>query len=115
MAVTAIETRITHDDRNWLGLRWRIETASELVLPAPAGKRREDGLWQTTCFELFLQPDGVSAYCEFNLSPSERWAAYDFSAPRAGMAQRALPRDPVCTMRAGSRFAIFDAAIPRAG
>lgn len=115
LAVTAIEARITHDDHNWLGLRWRIETASELVLPAPAGKRREDGLWQTTCFELFLQPDGGSAYCEFNLSPSERWAAYDFSAPRTGMAQRALPRDPVCTMRAGSRFAIFDAAIPRAG
>ena len=72
LAVTAIEARITHDDRNWLGLRWRIETASELVLPAPAGKRREDGLWQATCFEVFLQPDGGSAYCEFNLSPSER-------------------------------------------
>ena len=50
LAVTAIEARITHDDRNWLGLRWRIETASELVLPEPAGKRREDGLWQATSF-----------------------------------------------------------------
>ncbi|MEC7162327.1 MAG: hypothetical protein VXW57_11020, partial [Pseudomonadota bacterium] len=61
------------------------------------------------------QPAGGRAEGEVKRSPSERGAAYEFSAPRSGMAERALPRDPVCTMRAGSRFAIFDAAIPRAG
>jgi hypothetical protein len=45
----------------------------------------------TTCFELFLAEDSEAAqgaYAEFNLSPSERWAAYDFDGYRVGMAAR---------------------------
>lgn len=41
-----------------------------------------DNLWKTTCFEIFWQPQGGSAYREFNLSPSHRWAAYDFDDVR---------------------------------
>lgn len=114
-SVAAIEARVSSEDANWLGLRWRIEGSEELVVPPFAGRGRADGLWQMTCFELFLQPEGGAAYCEFNLSPSERWNAYDFTDRREGMAERPMPRDPVCTMRMGSRFAIFDAAIPTAG
>ena len=83
-------------------------------MPPFAGKGRADELWQTTCFELFVKPDGGEAYCEFNLSPSERWAAYDFTSTREGMTNRPSPREPECTMRQGSSFAIFDAAIPAA-
>ena len=107
-----MEARITGRDENWLRLRWRIEGAAALVVPAFAGKGRADGLWQTTCFELFLKPSRGEAYCEFNLSPSERWNAYDFDAEREGMRERALSREPSCTIRQGSSFAIFDAAIP---
>lgn len=46
---------------------------------------RFDNLWQTTCFEIFWQPEGASHYREFNLSPSTRWACYDFDDFRAGM------------------------------
>ncbi|HBR83499.1 MAG TPA: hypothetical protein DD861_04765, partial [Erythrobacter sp.] len=105
-----MEARVTAHDANWLTLRWRIEAAHDLVLPGFAGKGRADGLWQTTCFELFLRPDGGTAYHEFNLSPSERWNAYRFSAPRDGMSEWPMPRDAVCTMRPGGKFAIFDAA-----
>lgn len=114
-AVSAVEARITGRDENWLRLRWRIENSVDLVIPPFAGKGRADGLWQTTCFELFLCPEGSDAYCEFNLSPSERWNAYDFTAYREGMRRRELPREPGCTIRQGSSFAIFDAALPRAG
>ena len=69
-------------------------------------------MWQTTCFELFLRPEHGESYCEFNFSPSERWAAYDFDSYRDGMAERPMPREPDCTMRQGSSFAIFDVAIP---
>jgi hypothetical protein len=69
-------------------------------------------LWQTTCFELFVKAPGAEGYAEFNLSPSERWAAYDFTGYRAGMAERPMPRPPVCTPRRGSSVLIFDAAIP---
>ena len=99
-------------DDNWLRLRWRIERSRALVLPPFAGRGRADELWRTTCFELFLMPGEGPGYCEFNLSPSERWAAYDFSGYREGMADREVAREPQGTIRPGTGFAIFDAAIP---
>ena len=81
-AVTSVTARILSRDKNWLRLRWRIEGSGKLLVPAFAGKGRADELWHTTCFELFLKPGVGTAYCEFNLSPSSKWAAYDFSAFR---------------------------------
>ena len=112
LKVTSLEGRIIGADENWLRLRWRIDGAQALVVPVFAGKGRADNLWQTTCFELFLQPEGGEAYCEFNLSPSERWAAYDFASYREGMTERAAEREPPTAIRQGSSFAIFDAALP---
>jgi len=55
-----------------------------LALPEPQKPCRTDGLWQSTCFELFARcSDGT--YLEFNFSPSEQWAAYLFSSYRDGM------------------------------
>lgn len=56
-----------------------------LIVPPEAPARRQDNLWQTTCFEIFWQPLGGTAYREFNLSPSGQWAAYDFDSFRSGM------------------------------
>lgn len=55
---------------------------SSLALPDGSGGARRDELWQHTCFELFLRPDGVDAYYEFNFAPNGDWAAYAFSAYR---------------------------------
>ena len=65
------------------------ETA-KIVIPPPAEARRTEGLWRTTCFELFVDL-GAGRYREFNLSPSGAWAAYDFDGYRQGM--RAAPAD----------------------
>ncbi len=113
--VRTVSARVIGHDANWLRLRWRIEGSGALVAPDFAGKGRANGLWETTCFETFLQPEGGDAYVELNLSPSERWAAYDFTAPREGMTERPMPREPDSTMRQGSSFAIFDAAVPAQG
>jgi hypothetical protein len=110
--IASVEARVIGFDDNWLRLRWRLDGAQQLVVPPFAGKGRADGLWQTTCFELFLMPGQGPSYSEFNLSPSERWAAYDFAAYRQGMADRDVEREPQGTMRLGSSFAIFDAAVP---
>jgi len=115
LGVSQVEARIIGRDANWLRVRWRIEGSQQLVVPAFAGKGRTDALWQTTCFELYLKPLGGEAYCELNLSPSERWNAYDFDGYRAGMSERPFPHEPECTIRQGSTFAIFDAAVPVAG
>ncbi len=112
-AVTGVESRVIGLDADWLRVRWRVDGAQGLAVPAFAGRGRANELWRTTCFELFLRPGGGDSYIELNLSPSERWAAYDFRAYREGMADRPASREPDCTMRIGSSFAIFDAAVPR--
>ncbi len=56
-----------------------------IVLPQSGPSVRTDNLWKTTCFEIFWQPIGGTYYREFNLSPSGRWAAYDFDGFREGM------------------------------
>ncbi len=113
-AVTAIEARIVGTAQNWLTLRWKLTGSGHVRFAPFAGKRRADGLWQTTCFELFAAHAAQGAYCEFNLSPSEQWAAYDFSAYRTGLTDRPVDPQPVCTLRAGTNSAMFDAAIPLA-
>ena len=113
--VSAVAAAIIGLDSHWLRVRWRVEGAGTVLIPGFAGKGRTDGLWQQTCFELFLRPPGDSGYVELNLSPSERWAAYDFASYRAGMADRPLPRDPDCTIRGHGELLIFDSSIPLGG
>ncbi|HZU62320.1 MAG TPA: DOMON-like domain-containing protein [Novosphingobium sp.] len=113
-------------------LGWQVAGAAHLVVPPAVAPARADGLWQTTCFELFLA-DAGTAYCEFNLSPSTRWAAYRFAAYRDGMAPQEMPQPPqitpgaaggavfACTVRlpaallAGARAAGLCAVIEEAG
>lgn len=99
----------------WMTLRWRVAGKGELAIPKLAGRGRADGLWQATCFEIFVRHGDGPGYSEFNLSPSERWAAYDFGDYREGMQERSMPRSPVCSWRPGSAFSLFDAAVPLSG
>jgi len=64
---------------------WLDGYVPAIVLPPHVDPERRDNLWQTTCFEIFWQPLGDTAYREFNLSPSGCWAAYDFDSYRTGM------------------------------
>ena len=52
--------------------------------PAKASPGRSDGLWRHTCLELFVRTE-QPGYCEVNIAPSGRWAAYRFDAVRKGM------------------------------
>ncbi len=114
LAIRSVEARVLSLTDNWLRVRWRIDGPQHLIIPPFAGKGRADNLWKTTCFELFMMPkDGTPGYSEFNLSPSERWAAYDFDDYRAGMTERPFPREPDCAMRTGQAMAIFDVSLPR--
>jgi len=114
-SISAINVRIIADDPHWIGLRWRVEGSANVVLPPLAGRRRRDNLWQTTCFEIFLRQEDSRSYCEFNLSPSESWAAYDFEDYRAARHDRVMARPPKSIARWGSNALIFDAYLPRAG
>jgi hypothetical protein len=65
----------------WFGIG---APADRFVIPS-GEPRRADGLWQTTCFEAFLQPRGQETYREWNFAPSGEWASYDFAAYREDM------------------------------
>jgi hypothetical protein len=68
----------------------------QIIVPEPAAQVRTDGLWRSTCFELFLRRAGRSSYYEFNMSPSGAWAAYSFDGYREGMADADLePAEPI--------------------
>jgi len=77
--------------------------SSALKLPEPATPARADGLWQRTCFELFLLDPATGGYFEFNFSPSGEWAAYQFDGYRAGMRPAALA-DPWITSTEPEQF-----------
>ncbi len=114
LAIRSVTARLIDlANSHWLGLRWRVEGSGKVVLPLLAGRKRRDNLWQRTCFELFLKPSGEAGYSEFNFSPSESWAAYDFAGQRTDRRDRAMALPPKCVARVGGDVLIFDAHVPR--
>jgi hypothetical protein len=109
-AIRAVEVRFGFS-KDWLQLRWRVDGSGKVVLPPFVGSQRRDGLWETTCFEMFLLGEDET-YAEFNFSPSEAWAAYDFDGWREGMAERFMEQGPVITPRKGRNVLIVDVALP---
>lgn len=78
--------------KNAVAVTFRVEGGNAVLVPTPVSSLRTDGLWKTTCFELFVRPEGSDGYYEFNFSPSGAWAAYAFEGYRAG--RRDLEIDP---------------------
>ena len=111
LAVERIDVSWTLLPAGLLMLRWRVDGAKKLVAPPFAGKGRSDNLWQHSCFELFLKGAGF-AYREFNFSPSQRWAAYAFSAYRVGAGHLAVDTDPTISSEMGERFFTCTAMLP---
>jgi len=56
VGVRRVTARVLSYDANWCVVRWKVEGAAGVVVPAFAGNKRTDGLWQATCFELFVAP-----------------------------------------------------------
>lgn len=88
---------------------WYIVTGAVegLAIPPHAKAGREDGLWHRTCCEAFVRSGAGPPYREINLSPSSKWAAYDFSDYRHG-GQDAAMAAPVISISEvpGKRFAL---------
>ncbi len=92
--VRYVDAVITRSKRS-LDITYVIEGPTRsLALPPPAKPYRADGLWQTTCFELFMAT-GPESYAEFNFSPSSQWAAYRFSSYRQGMESVPVDDPPI--------------------
>lgn len=83
------------------------------IWPAPAAPRRADGLWRTTCFELFVRGGPGPGYAEFNFAPSGEWAAYRFDARREGMRKLETAPPVIAARGTGIRVTLDLAALPR--
>jgi len=83
--VHAIEARVVWMESGSLSLTYFLNgDTTRLRIPPPRYPRRADGLWQHTCFEVFIAEKGQQSYWEFNFSPSGEWAAYAFKSYRDG-------------------------------
>lgn len=65
-----------------------------LLIPEPQPPGCADGLWEHTCFEVFVGVAGEPGYHEFNFSPSGKWAAYAFGNYRQLEETRSLSVPP---------------------
>jgi len=91
--IRAVTASITAT-QNGCNAEFRFDGEIDAIkLPEPGPSVRTDDLWKTSCFEIFWQPIGRASYREFNLSPSGRWATYDFDSFREGM--RDAPVDAI--------------------
>ena len=84
---------------------------TRLRIPPPRSSRRADGLWQHTCFELFLAEKGQQFYWEFNFSPSGEWAAYAFKSYRDGAAIEDDGLDPKIAVRSAANILELEALV----
>jgi hypothetical protein len=80
-----IEASIVRKSAFEVHMEFHLEGKIEsLLCPSPEDPTRQDNLWQSTCFEGFLnQKNG--GYLEINCSPSGHWNAYEFDSYRQNM------------------------------
>jgi hypothetical protein len=99
--VHRIEVQVQRTAEATLELRYSLEGDIDgLRIPVQSAPRRADKLWEHTCFEAFVAPDGiVNGYYEFNFPPSTQWAMYRFSAYREEMVVVEIPRPPHVSVR----------------
>lgn len=74
-------------DQLRIGYQLSGDLGSVVVPPlAAAGPARGDGLWEHTCFELFLSAEDMEPYWEINLAPNGDWNLYRLQGYRRGLA-----------------------------
>ncbi|SIN99370.1 hypothetical protein SAMN02745824_2567 [Parasphingorhabdus marina DSM 22363] len=97
-AVTAVSVHLNWSPGKALVLDYWVEgDCSSIIWPTGEAATRADGLWQTTCLELFVRQGQGPGYAEYNFSPDTRWAAYAFGDYREDMQPLHLADPPRVT------------------
>lgn len=85
----------------------------DLYLPEFAETRKENELWLSTCFELFIAHETQPHYLEFNFSPKGHWNSYFFSDYRIAASPSETERaSPKFKTDAQKNLYCFEAEIP---
>ncbi len=99
-----------------LGLTYALEgDLGRIRIPAPVAPSIVHGLWEHTCFELFVAVDDQPGYHELNFAPSGAWAAFAFRGYRDGepLADATLAPHIAARRESGGRL-LLDAHVPLA-
>ena len=113
--VRGVEVAVTRTP-DTLALRYALEGDLDAIrIPPPVAPAIVHGLWEHTCFELFIARDGEPAYHELNFAPSGAWAAFAFRGYRDGEPLRDAALAPdIATRREGGGTLLLDARVPLA-
>ena len=94
LRIDGVSAGLTRSGPSTLGLEFRVNALRGVLSLTDGSGERRNGLWKSTCFELFIGEPLTSEYREFNFSPGGDWAAYHFDGYRAGMRNEELPMPP---------------------
>jgi hypothetical protein len=116
-AVRGVDFRIQREPSGILIFRYVLRAGMLHVrVPPLQPSERADGLWKHTCFEAFIAPaSGTDGYCEFNFSPSQKWAIYSFQRYRQGMSPADVSAPPELAVRRFDDRLELDAKVGLAG
>jgi len=95
-------------------LRFRFDLAGQLgglKIGAAGAADRTNGLWNSTCFEVFLRQSGADGYLEYNFAPSSAWAAYLFEDYRTAMVDFPVDAPPAISSAAREGHFALEAQI----
>lgn len=111
-AVSAVEANLSLTKGSEITVGYILRADLErLLIPPPQTACRSEGLWQHTCFELFIGAKNDVEYYEFNFSPSGEWATYEFRNYRDGSALDADGLEPAISVRRAADILELDARI----
>lgn len=111
-AVRAIQVLVSRSASDGLQMTFRLDgDVAQIQVPPPGEPRFATGLWQHTCFEVFIALEGRPAYHEFNFAPSGEWTLYAFRARRDGGPVADESMRPVTAVRATDNCLELDALV----
>jgi len=87
---------------------------NEIRIPSPQVPAFVEGLWQHSCFEVFISVDEGPGYYEYNLSPSGQWALFEFRGYRDGEPLADPNLKPVVQFETSPRTFRLQALLPLA-
>ena len=66
-----------------------------------------DEIWQSCCFELFVQAPNKTDYSEFNFAPNGDWAAYHFDDYRKGMKKLSIKQPNIQLVKSNENLDVI--------
>lgn len=110
--VRGVAARVHRSRDGTLAITFVLDAdVARLRIPPPQTSRIASGLWEHTCFEMFVALGQTPAYHEFNFAPSHEWALFAFHGYREIAPLPAAAPAPEIVVRRAAEQLELDAAV----